>query len=201
MITFLDDRVRYSVGIRANGERIAYPVQRNEGRVIWITGLSGSGKSTLARILAGKLKPPVVVLDGDELRDALGVASPESLERKQRLALSRRYTALCRILAGQGLTVVIATISMFAEIHAANRAELPGYFEIYLKVPLNELKRRDSKGIYSRFESGELHNVAGLDLDVDEPVNAHFVAAIHAEISPDDLAEQVMQRLEKGAIC
>lgn len=174
-------------------------VQRNGGRVIWITGLSGSGKSTLAQILAKNLKPPVVVLDGDELRDALGAVSPGALEREQRLALARRYGALCKILASQGLTVVIATISMFAEIHAANRSELPGYFEVYLKVPLDELKRRDSKGIYSRFESGGLRNVAGLDLDVDEPTTAHFVAAFRSGVSPDDLAGQVMRRLEEGA--
>lgn len=172
------------------------------GRVIWITGLSGAGKSTLAQALTPKLRAtgaPVALLDGDELRAAMGAVSSENHGRTERLALARRYAALCKLLAGQGLTVVIATISMFAEIHAANRAELPGYFEIFLKVPLNELKRRDSKGMYRRYESGELRNVAGLDLAVDEPANAHFVAAFQPGLSAADLADQVMQRLGEGA--
>jgi adenylylsulfate kinase len=173
-----------------------------QGRVIWITGLSGAGKSTLARALAPKLRAtgiPVVILDGDELREAMGAASSGNHGRAERLALARRYTALCKLLADQGLTVVIATISMFAEIHAANRAALPGYFEIFLKVPLNELKRRDSKGIYGRFERGELRNVAGLDLEIDEPADAHLVAAFRPDISADELADEVMQRLGEGA--
>lgn len=177
-------------------------MENPKGRVIWITGLSGAGKSTLAQALALKLRAkgaPIVVLDGDELRAVMGAVSAENHGRAERLALARRYSVLCKLLAGQGLTVVIATISMFAEIHAANRAELPGYFEIFLKVPLSELKRRDSKGIYRRYESGELRNVAGLDLAVDEPAAAHFVAAFRPDLSAADLADQIMRRLGEGA--
>jgi cytidine diphosphoramidate kinase len=46
---------------------------------------------------------------------------------------------------------------------------LQGYFEAYLRVPLEELRRRDPKGIYRRFDAGEINNVAGLDLHIDEP--------------------------------
>lgn len=176
-------------------------MDNRKGRVIWITGLSGAGKSTLARSLTSKLRAtgaPVAILDGDELRAAMGAVSSENHGRTERLALARRYAALCKLLAEQGLTVVIATISMFAEIHAANRAELPGYFEVYLKVPLSELKRRDTKGIYQRYESGELHNVAGRDLAVDEPMDAHFIAVFRPDLSTADLADQIMRRLGEG---
>jgi adenylylsulfate kinase-like enzyme len=47
-----------------------------------------------------------------------------------------QYARLCRVLAEQGVTVVIATISLFKEVHAWNRENLPGYFEVYLKVPV-----------------------------------------------------------------
>ena len=63
---------------------------------------------------------------------------------------------------------------MFREVHTWNRTHLPGYFEAYLKVPIEELRRRDSKGIYSRFDAGKLKNVAGLDLNVDEPEEPDF---------------------------
>ena len=35
----------------------------------------------------------------------------------------------------QGVDVVIATISLFHEVHTWNRAHLPGYLEILLDVP------------------------------------------------------------------
>ena len=50
------------------------------GRVIWITGLSGAGKSTLAREIVQKLRDSeeiVVSLDGDELRDVFGSTSTD----------------------------------------------------------------------------------------------------------------------------
>jgi adenylylsulfate kinase len=74
--------------------------------------------------------------------------------------------------------VVTATISLFNEIHEWNRATLPGYFEVYLKVPIDELRRRDPKGIYRRFDAGELTHVAGLDLPIDEPEAADWVVEL-----------------------
>ncbi|TDR73533.1 adenylyl-sulfate kinase [Paludibacterium purpuratum] len=152
-----------------------------KGRVIWITGLSGAGKTTLALAVSEALRAeghPVVMLDGDELRDLLGAASVTRANhgREGRLALALKYARLCRMIADQGCTVVIATISLFQEVHAWNREHLPGYFEVYLKVPETELRRRDPKGIYRRFDAGEICDVAGLDLPVDEPQSPDWTA-------------------------
>lgn len=145
-------------------------VASNRG-VVWITGLSGAGKSTLANEVARKLRDggeTVVMLDGDDLREVFGAATTNAQNhgREGRLALAMQYSHLCRVIAAQGVTVVIATISLFRDVHAWNRVDLPGYFEVYLRVPLEELRRRDPKGIYRRFDAGELNNVAGLDLPV-----------------------------------
>lgn len=165
-------------------------------QVIWITGLSGAGKSTLAQALAPRLRAQgraVVLLDGDELRDVFGAvtANADNHGREGRLALALQYARLCRILASQGLTVVIATISLFREVHAWNRANLPGYFEVYLKVPVDELRRRDPKGIYRRFDAGELQHVAGLDLPIDEPTSANCQFEFEPGLSAEALADQL----------
>jgi adenylylsulfate kinase-like enzyme len=169
--------------------------------VIWITGLSGAGKSTLAHEIvscmraAGKAS---VMLDGDELREALGAASSnaDNHSREARLALAMQYSHLCRIFAMQGLTVVIATISLFREVHVWNRANLPGYFEVYLKVPLKELRHRDPKGIYKRFDVGELTNVAGLDLPIDEPDEADLVVDFIKGRSVSLIANELLENLK-----
>lgn len=170
------------------------------GGVIWLTGLSGAGKTTLAKEVFLRLRAAgdsVVMLDGDELREVFGAVAANSQNhgREGRLALAMQYAHLCRVIAAQGLTVVIATISLFREVHAWNRANLPGYFEVYLKVPVEELRRRDPKGIYRRFDAGELSHVAGLDLPIDEPDAADWVVKYEAGRSVTALAEDLLNRL------
>ncbi|MEQ8426923.1 MAG: adenylyl-sulfate kinase [Gammaproteobacteria bacterium] len=168
------------------------------GQVIWITGLSGAGKSTLAGLLVKHLKvykKGVLLLDGDLLRDVFN-ASTANHSRKDRLELAMQYARLCRVISDQGITVVIATISLFQEIHDWNRANLPGYYEVYLKVPLDELRRRDPKQIYKRFDEGELDNVAGLDLPIEEPENPDWIVEFNSESTAISIADELLQRLK-----
>jgi adenylylsulfate kinase-like enzyme len=173
----------------------------HSGRVIWITGLSGAGKTTLAKELVRRLQPltsRVLMLDGDELREVFGavVSNPINNNREGRFTLAMQYARLCRVLANQGFVVVIATISLFREVHNWNRAHLPGYFEVYLKVPVDELRRRDPKGIYRRFDDGELTHVAGLDLPIDEPEAADWVVAFEAGRTVAGLADELLNTLK-----
>ena len=104
---------------------------------------------------------------------------------------------MCKILASQGIIVVIATISLFREIHVWNRDHLPRYIEVYLKVPLSELERRDSKGIYQRFHLGEIKNVAGLDLEIDEPVEADWIEVFDPLRSSSMVCSDLLLYIEK----
>lgn len=174
---------------------------RKDGAVLWITGLSGAGKSTLASAVLERLRVGnhvAVMLDGDELREVFGAvaANGQNHGKEGRLALAFQYAHLCSILAKQGLIVVIATISLFKEVHAWNRANLPRYFEVYLKVPVEELRRRDPKGIYRRFDAGELADVAGLDLPIDEPEAADWVVEFEPGRSVEVLADELITFLQ-----
>lgn len=176
-----------------------------KGKVIWITGLSGAGKTTVARQVVEHLrtqKKNVIFLDGDELREVFGATSHNEKNhgREGRINLALQYSRLCGVLAYQGFTVVIATISLFREVHDWNRRNLPGYFEVYLKVPLEELRRRDPKGIYRKHQAGELKHVAGLDLDVDEPEKPDILAEYSPKQTTTVVIDQIFEQLKGGAI-
>ena len=106
------------------------------GRVIWITGLSGAGKTTVAQAAARCLRLKgmhPVILDGDAVRDV--VCDPHTgHDRVSRLANAYRICRLAKLLADQGHLVLVATMSLFSEIHRWNREQLPNYLEV--KRPL-----------------------------------------------------------------
>ena len=140
------------------------------GRVFWITGLSGAGKTTLGQELESRLRAvgrPVIFLDGDALRAVIAEDLGHSAGNRRRSAM--RNARLCRLLAEQGADVVCATISLFHEVQRWNRENIPGYREIYLRVPMDELRCRDSKGIYAKSEGGDACDVVGIDVPAEAP--------------------------------
>ena len=110
---------------------------------------------------------PVTFLDGDALRAAIAEDLGHSAGDRRRSAM--RNARLCRLLAEQGADVVCATISLFHEVQRWNRENIPGYREIYLRVPMDELRRRDSKGIYAGAQRGDARDVVGLDVPAEAP--------------------------------
>lgn len=106
-----------------------------QNRVYWLTGLSGAGKTTIGRLWRDRLRErgeTVVFLDGDEMRSVFGTGLGFNAADRRRLAES--YGRLCALLAGQGVTVVCCTISMFHSVRAWNRANIPGYYEVYIQA-------------------------------------------------------------------
>ena len=162
---FYMSRETKKAGRQPEAENEAFP-----GRVFWITGLSGAGKTTVGRELWSRLRAagrPVTFLDGDALRAVIAEDLGHSADNRRLSAM--RNARLCRLLAGQGADVVCATISLFHEVQRWNRENIPGYREIYLRVPIDELRRRDSKGIYAGAQRGDARDVVGLDVPAEVP--------------------------------
>jgi len=146
------------------------------GHVYWIIGLAGAGKTTIGKLLYRKLKtirPNVVFLDGDMLRVVFGNTAGHSLKERKQLAM--KYSGLCKMLSEQGIDVVCATISLFKEVHAFNRENIANYYEIFVECSMEELIKRDQKGIYSKALKGEMDNVIGINLPYDKPEKCDLV--------------------------
>ena len=144
-------------------------IKNGKGLVIWVCGLAGSGKSTIGFSLYEALKeknPNIVYLDGDELRDLLG---HYDYDKQGRIEVALKRSKFAHFLSEQGLIVVVTTISMFEEVYIYNRKTLENYLEVYSKCDLDELKRRNQKGLYSGALEGKIKNVVGIDIAFDEP--------------------------------
>jgi glutamine kinase len=151
-------------------------IDASQGRVYWITGLSGAGKTTVGKELWRRLRAvgrAAVLLDGDIVREVIAEDLGHTTASRRKSAM--RNARLCRLLCGQGIDVICPTISLFHEVHRWNRANIPGYCEIYLRVPMEELRRRDPKGIYAAAHRGELRDVVGLDLPAELPESPDLV--------------------------
>ena len=153
-----------------------------KGRVFWITGLSGAGKSTVAALLAERFRDrgiPAILLDGDRLRAVMAPDAGHTASDRRRLAFA--YARLCGELAGQGFVVVCATVSMFQAVRDWSRSEIPGYREIYLRVPLSVIEARDPKGLY---RSGAV-DVVGVDVPAEAPENPDLIIENHGDCGPE----------------
>ena len=81
----------------------------------------------------------------------------------------------CVLFDDQGIDVVCAVQSLFLEFREWCRNNLSSYYEVFIEAPLDQLIKRDVKGIYARHLRGEIKNVAGLDLDFPGPINSDLI--------------------------
>ena len=166
---------------------------KTTGTVYWVTGLSGAGKTTLATALVEKLKTTgksPIFLDGDVMRDIFDTT--KNLSQDERFLLSKKYAKLCQTLANQGFHVVCATISLFHETQAWNRTHITHYIEIFLQVPLTELKRRDTKAIYAKHTAGEISNVVGIDIPAEFPKQPDILIDFNDGLSINETVNQII---------
>ncbi len=171
---------------------------KDKGTVIWITGLSGAGKTTVAQATARLLRRNgvlPVLLDGDAVREV--VQDPHTgYDRASRLDNAKRICRLAKLLADQGQVVLVATMSLFSEIHQWNREHLPRYREIYLKVDTASLVKRDARGLYSRFIQGEAQNVVGQDLEFEAPTQPDLLLINQEPFEdPEALAQKILESI------
>lgn len=144
--------------------------------VVWIIGLSGAGKTTLANevvAIVRRTQSNVVLIDGDMIREVFGNDLGYTME--DRLANAQRICQLGKLLEDQGINVVCAILSLFPETRAWNRNNLNNYYEVFIDTPIENLIKRDSKGIYNRFNRGEIRDVAGMDIEFPCPDNADLI--------------------------
>ena len=162
--------------------------------VIWIIGLSGAGKTTLAKEIISKVhEKNVVLIDGDIIRKIISKNLGHTLE--DRLENAGRICRLCKFLDNQGIHVVCAILSIFPESRLWNKNNIKNYYEVYIETPIDQLQKRDYKGLYRKFNEGKIKNVVGIDIKWQEPKNSNLIFDQSNKISPNKIANIILKKV------
>jgi adenylylsulfate kinase len=127
--------------------------------IIQFCGLSGSGKTTLARKTKEYFDTrnvDIEIIDGDEYRRFL--CSDLGFTKEDRNTNIRRLAFVAGRLSQYHVIPIICAINPYDEIRREVSSTYPDVKTVYIKCSLEELIRRDTKGMYAKAMLPEGHN-------------------------------------------
>ena len=170
--------------------------------VLWFTGLSGAGKSTIARGLERRLFElgcRTMLLDGDQLRH--GLCGDLGFSPEDRTENIRRAGEVARLFYEQGSIVLCAFVSPYRTARDPERAIIYDgrFLEVHDDCDVEELRRRDTKGLYAGQASGSVGGLTGVSAPYEPPADPelHFDTA---HVDADAAIDAIVERLRAEGI-
>lgn len=168
----------------------------HNGLAVWFTGLSGAGKSTICDGVEKELREQgyrVEVLDGDIVRE--GLTKDLGFSKEDRDTNIRRIGFVTKLLARNGVVVLVPVISPYRSIRDEVRAQIDNFAEVYVSTPLAVCEDRDVKGLYKKARAGEIKQFTGIDDPYEPPLNPELECKTH-ETSLEGCVKQVIELIE-----
>jgi adenylylsulfate kinase-like enzyme/ubiquinone/menaquinone biosynthesis C-methylase UbiE len=162
-------------------------INKQDGKLLWISGYSSSGKTSVARLVEFKLRKKgynIILIDGDDLRSIF--SNRWGYERSDRIELGKVYFKLCNYLTSQGYIVILSAVAMFEDLRNWLKNNIQEIHEIYLSVPEAIRLERDSKykNVYSKTNSfTELY---------EEPINCDLIIENSGDMTVEIAAEHIV---------
>jgi adenylylsulfate kinase len=171
-----------------------------QGFCIWLTGLSGSGKTSIAQELVRRLENAryIEVMDGDEIRK--GLSRDLGFSKDDRNEHNRRVIFCSKLLARNGVIVVVALISPYRETRAYAKEQIQNTFEVFVNAPLEVCIERDPKGLYKKALAGEIKHFTGIDDPYEEPLNPDITVETDKETVQESVDKILSVIREKGLL-
>ena len=172
-----------------------------QGFTVWLTGLSGAGKSTIAERLSSVLTArgrKVEVLDGDEVRTHLSKGL--GFSREDRDTNIARISFVASLLVKHDAAVITAAISPYAQAREEARRRIghEHFVEVYVHCSLDELVRRDVKGLYKKAIAGELQHFTGVSDPYEVPANPDVVVDSERETVDESVSKILAALVKRG---
>ncbi|MEO8584274.1 MAG: adenylyl-sulfate kinase [Flavitalea sp.] len=164
---------------------------KNNRMIIQFCGLSGSGKSTLAIEVKKHFDNQNVnieIIDGDEYRKFL--CRDLGFSKEDRHTNIRRLAFVAGKLAQYHVIPIICAINPYKDIREEVSASYQQVKTIYIKCSLDELIRRDTKGMYSKAllpenDANRISNLSG----VNDPFEIPSVPDLVVETDKESVSE------------
>jgi adenylyl-sulfate kinase len=170
------------------------------GVTVWLTGLSGAGKTTIANELKSVVESRgrlVEILDGDIVRQNLSKGL--GFSKEDRDTNIRRVAFVSQLLTRHGAFVIVAAISPYKAARDEARCLISKFVEVHVDCPIDELTRRDSKGLYAKALSGEIENFTGISDPYEVPENPEVVVRTSTE-SVEDSVASIVRHLDSAQL-
>ena len=164
------------------------------GVAVWFTGFSGAGKSTIATALTKELKSQgygIEVLDGDEIRENL--TKGLGFSKQDRDTNIRRIGFVAKLLARNGVIVLVPVISPYRSIREEMREQIGHFVEVFVNAPIEVCEKRDVKGLYKKVRAGEIKQFTGID----DPYEPPLKPEIECRTDLEELDESVAKIVNK----
>lgn len=140
--------------------------------IIWITGLSGSGKTTLAKNLIHKLskkvKKKTIHIDGDNFRKIFNDLGHKLKDRK--INAERVSKIVNFIDKNLDVLIIVSLLSISQKWLNWNKKNNKEYFQIFLDVHIDTLRKRNARKIYSNKK-----DVVGVNIKYHKPLNNNII--------------------------
>ncbi|MBD3157843.1 MAG: adenylyl-sulfate kinase [Candidatus Lokiarchaeota archaeon] len=165
----------------------------DNGFCIWLTGFSGSGKTTIAEKLVEHFEGSryIETMDGDELRQ--GLSRDLGFSKEDRNEHNHRVIFCTKLLARNGVIVVVALISPYRETRAYAKEEIPNMMEVFVNAPIDVCIERDPKGLYEQALAGEIKNFTGIDDPYEKPLEPDVTVNTHEE-TVDESVNKILDK-------
>jgi len=163
--------------------------------LLWITGLSGSGKTTISlklKKILSKKYTNIVLFDGDVLRKKLNIKNSTSFTYKERKKLGLKFVKLCKEFVEKDKFVIIAVMALIKDVQLEYK-KIKNNMDVFLDVPIKELKKRDPKKLYKKYYNGEVKNIAGLDLKYDIPKNPTLSVKWNKTLTKQKIIKKILK--------
>jgi adenylylsulfate kinase len=149
--------------------------------LIQLFGLSGVGKTTLAQAVKKELlnkNLKVEIIDGDEYRKV--ICRDLSFTKEDRIENIKRLGFVGNILARNGIIAILSAISPYEVARNELKSQYQNVYGVWLDCPIDELIKRDTKGLYHRAllqdnDPDKINNLTGINDTFEIPENPDLI--------------------------
>ncbi|MBP7654484.1 adenylyl-sulfate kinase [Candidatus Dependentiae bacterium] len=167
---------------------------KQQGIVIWFTGLSGAGKSTLAAEFEKylyKKRKLTCLLDGDNIR--FGLNRNLGFSEDDRTENIRRIAEVAKLFADNAVITLVSFISPKIAMRENARKIIGAerFYEIFVDASIEKCAARDVKGLYKKAMNGTVKNFTGITAEYEKPENPFAVISTDNDDIEESLSELI----------